>query len=93
MKPYPPPNPVLKTIAVLIGVVTVSVFLAPVIVLLGIYDILTQRNRTPHSPTVCDPVDVAPVTDESGDRLLEWILLEAERQAWVNEVEKGLQNK
>jgi hypothetical protein len=77
----------------LVVVVVGSVFLAPVIVLVGIYDILTQRNRTPHSPTVCDPVDVAPVPDDSGDRLLEWILTEAERQAWVNDVEKGLQKK
>jgi hypothetical protein len=105
MKPYPPPNPVIPTVMWLVVVVVGSVFLAPVIVLVGIYDILTQRNRTPHSPTVCDPVDVAAENipesilpesikpDDSGDRLLEWILTEAERQAWVNEVEKGLQNK
>jgi hypothetical protein len=92
MKPYPPPNPVIPTVMWLVVVVVGSVFLAPVIVLVGIYDILTQRNRTPRSPTVCDPVDVA-VVDDAGDRLLEWILLEAERQAWVNEVEKGLQKK
>jgi hypothetical protein len=92
MKPYPPPNPVIPTVMWLVVVVVGSVFLAPIIVLLGIYDILTQRNRTPHSPTDCDPVDVAAV-DDAGDRLLEWILTEAERQAWVNEVEKGLQNK
>jgi hypothetical protein len=61
------------------------------LVVLADYVIGTRLSE--RSPTVCDPVDVAPVPDDSGDRLLEWILTEAERQAWVNDVEKGLQKK
>jgi hypothetical protein len=53
-------------------------------------DYVIGTRLSERSPTVCDPVDVAPVPDESGDRLLTWILLEAERQAWVNEVEQML---
>jgi hypothetical protein len=68
-------------------------YAVPALLLVVLLDYVIGTRLSERSPTVCDPVDVAAVPDESGDRLLEWILLEAERQAWVNEVEKGLQNK
>jgi hypothetical protein len=70
-----------------------STLAVPAMLLVVLFDYVIGTRLSEHSPTVCDPVDVAPVPDDAGDRLLEWILLEAERQAWVNEVEKGLWNK
>jgi hypothetical protein len=70
-----------------------STLAVPAMLLVVLLDYVIGVRLSEHSPTVCDPVDVAAVPDDSGDRLLTWILLEAERQAWVNEVEKGLQNK
>jgi hypothetical protein len=80
----------MTTLTLLARVTTLAV---PAMLLVVLLDYVIGTRLSEHSPTVCDPVDVAPVPDESGDRLLEWILLEAERQAWVNEVEKGLQKK
>jgi hypothetical protein len=83
----------------------VATLAVPALLLVVLLDYVIGTRLSEHSPTVCDPVDVAAENipesilpesikpDESGDRLLEWILTEAERQAWVNEVEKGLQNK
>jgi hypothetical protein len=68
-------------------------YAVPAMLLVVLLDYVIGVRLSEHSPTVCDPVDVAPAPDDSGDRLLEWILTEAERQAWVNEVEKGLQKK
>jgi hypothetical protein len=70
-----------------------STLAVPAMLLVVLLDYVIGVRLSEHSPTVCDPVDVAPAPDDSGDRLLEWILTEAERQAWVNEVEKGLQKK
>jgi hypothetical protein len=67
-------------------------YAVPALLLVVLLDYVIGTRLSERSPTVCDPVDVA-VVDDAGDRLLEWILLEAERQAWVNEVEKGLQKK
>jgi hypothetical protein len=80
----------MTTLTFLARVATLAV---PALLLVVLLDYVIGTRLSEHSPTVCDPVDVAPVPDESGDRLLTWILLEAGRQAWVNEVEKGLQNK
>jgi hypothetical protein len=80
----------MNTLTLFIRVISYSL---PAMLAVVLLDHVLGTRLSEHSPTVCDPVDVAPVPDESGDRLLEWILLEAERQAWVNEVEKGLQDK
>jgi hypothetical protein len=63
-----------------------STLAVPALLLVVLLDYVIGTRLSERSPTVCDPVDVAPVTDDSGDRLLEWILLEAERQAWVSGV-------
>jgi hypothetical protein len=68
-------------------------YAVPALLLVVLLDYVIGTRLSERSPTDCDPVDVAPVPDDAGDRLLEWILTEADRQAWVNEVEKGLQNK
>jgi hypothetical protein len=80
----------MTTLTFLARVLTLAV---PALLLVVLLDYVIGTRLSEHSPTVCDPVDVAAVPDDSGERLLEWILTEAERQAWVNEVEKGLQNK
>jgi hypothetical protein len=79
----------MTTLSFLARLTTLAV---PAMLLVVLLDYVIGTRLTERSPTDCDPVDVAAV-DDAGDRLLEWILLEAERQAWVNEVEKGLQNK
>jgi hypothetical protein len=80
----------MNTLTFIARVTTLAV---PALLLVVLLDYVIGTRLSEHSPTVCDPVDVAVVPDDSGDRLLTWILLEAERQAWVNEVEKGLQKK
>lgn len=68
----------------------------PAMLLVVLADHVLGRRLTEHSPTVCDPVDVAavePEADNAGALVLEWILLEAERQNWVNKVERGLWKK
>jgi hypothetical protein len=79
----------MTTLSFLARLTTLAV---PAMLLVVLLDYVIGTRLTERSPTDCDPVDVAAV-DDAGDRLLEWILTEAERQAWVNEVEKGLQNK
>jgi hypothetical protein len=79
----------MNTLTFIARVTTLAV---PALLLVVLLDYVIGTRLSEHSPTVCDPVDVAAV-DDAGDRLLEWILTEAERQAWVNEVHRKLEKR
>ena len=76
---------------ILITALPISAFLLVVAM-----DLYIKKTREPASlphrqPHVCAAGDVE--AEEAGTRVLEWILDEAGRQAWINNVETGLWNK